>query len=123
MQDCQRQVVVTVKNQKTGLRFQASKAKQWQAKKSRAHGLLPRVLAFLIHVLDRGFVDHEVGSAAAIHFEAALVVPLDHPADFLAIAEHDDHWSSGLHLLLIVEIFRVSLLRWGRLAATAVAII
>src|ERR1700704_3027408 len=67
------------------------------------------VLAFLEHVLDGGLVDHQVGGAGAVQLDAVLVVPLDIAVDFLAVAQHDDHGSLRLHLLLIVKIFGVSL--------------
>src|SRR5271154_2363729 len=85
--------------------------------------LLPGVFAFFIHVLDRGLVDHQVGRTGAVHFEAALVIPLDYAVNFLAVAEHNDHRSSRLHLLLVVEIFRIGLLGWWRLAAAPVSVI
>src|SRR5580704_2019509 len=88
-----------------------------------AVSLLPAVLAFLIHVLDGRFVDHQVGSTIARHLEAALVVPLDDAVDFLAITQHNHHGRFPLHLFLIIEILRVGLLRWCRLAATAIAIV
>jgi len=71
--------------------------------------LLP-VLAFLEHVLDGGLVDHQVGGAGAVQLDAMFVVPLDIAPDFLAVAQHDDHGSLGLHLLLIIKIFGVGLL-------------
>src|ERR1019366_8150509 len=76
--------------------------------------LLP-VLAFLEHVLDGGLVDHQVGGAAAVQLDAMFVVPLDIAVDFLAVAQHDDHGSLGLHLLLIIIIFGVGLLAGRRL--------
>ncbi len=72
--------------------------------------LLLSVLAFLEHVLDGGLVDHQVGSAGAIQLDAVLVVPLDVAVDLFTIAQHDDHGSLRLHLLLVVEIFGVGLL-------------
>ena len=48
--------------------------------------------------------------AAAVQLDAVLVVPLDIAVDFLAVAQHDDHGSLGLHLLLIVKILGVGLL-------------
>src|SRR5258708_36347575 len=72
--------------------------------------LLPLVLAFLEHVLDGGLVDHQVGGSGAVQLDAVLVVPLDIAVDFLAVAQHDDHGSLRLHLLLIIKIFGVSLL-------------
>src|SRR6267378_4256277 len=68
------------------------------------------VLAFLEHVLDGGLVDHQVGGAGAVQLDAVLVVPLDIAVDFLAVAQHDDHGSLRLHLLLIVKILGVGLL-------------
>lgn len=79
---------------------------------SGARSLLPAVFALFVHVLDRRFVDQQIGLAISGDFEAALVVPLDHAVNFLAIAQHDHHGSLRLHLLLVVEVFRVSLLRW-----------
>ena len=85
--------------------------------------LRPRVLAFFVHVLDRGLVDHEVGRTIAVYLETTLVIPLDDAADFFAIAEHDDHRRSRLHLLLIIKILSVGLLGRRRLAASAVTVI
>src|SRR3981081_1496720 len=68
------------------------------------------VLAFLEHVLDGGLVDHQVGRAGAIQLDAVLVVPLDIAVDFLTVAQHDDHGSLRLHLLLIIKVLGVSLL-------------
>src|SRR5664280_1266377 len=74
--------------------------------------------AFLVHVLDAGFVDQQIGRAGAVHFKAVLVVPLDDAVDLFAVLQHQDHRRLGLHLLLIVEIFGVRLLRRrGLLAA------
>jgi len=72
--------------------------------------LLPTVLAFLEHVLDGGLVDHQVGGAGAVQLDAMFVVPFDIAVNFLAVAQHDDHGSLGLHLLLIIIIFGVGLL-------------
>ena len=83
------------------------------ALKRRAHQLPLPVLAFLEHVLDRGLVDHQVGSAGTVELDAALVVPLDVAVDFLAVAQHYDHGGLGLHLLLVVEVFGVGLLGGG----------
>src|ERR1039458_1459276 len=74
-----------------------------------AEGLLPSVLAFLEHVLDGGLVDHQVGSAVAVQLDAVLVVPLNIAVDFFAVAQHDDHGSLALHLLLIIKILGVGL--------------
>jgi hypothetical protein len=78
--------------------------------RARTSGLLPPVLAFLKHVLNRGLVDHEVGGGVAVQLDAVLVVPLDVAVDFLAVAQYDDHGGLRLHLLLIIEIFGVGLL-------------
>src|ERR1022692_323227 len=74
--------------------------------------------AFLVHVLDAGFVDQQVGCAGAVHFQAVLVVPLDDAVDLFAVVQYQDHRRLGLHLLLIVEILGMGLLRRrGLLAA------
>src|SRR3954451_12013066 len=67
---------------------------------------------FLIHVLDRRFVNEKVGPGVAGQLNAILVVPLDDAVDLFAIVQHDDHGSLGLHLLLIIEIFCVGLFGW-----------
>ena len=72
--------------------------------------LLPPVLAFLEHVLDRGFIDHQVGGAVAVQLDAVFVIPLDIAMHLFAVAQHDDHRSLTLHLLLVVKILGVSLL-------------
>src|SRR5437867_8969529 len=41
--------------------------------------------------------------------------------DFFTILEHNDHWRSGLHLLLVVKILGVSLFRRRRLPGTSPA--
>ena len=81
----------------------------------RQPSLLPAVLAFLEHVLDGGFVDHQVGSTGAVQLDTGLVVPLDIAVDFLAVAQHHDHGGLGLHLLLVVKVFGVGLLRGSTL--------
>src|ERR1700687_3968688 len=68
------------------------------------------VLAFLEHVLDGGFVDHQIGGSGAVELDSILVLPLEIAVDFLAVAQHDDHGSLRLHLLLIIKILGVSLL-------------
>src|SRR5579864_7073242 len=93
-----------------------------QSRESEA-SLLPGALAFLIHVLDRGLVNHQVGRTVAVDLEAALVVPLNDAADFFAIAEHDDHRRPRLHLFLIIKILGVSLLGRRRLAPTSIAVV
>src|SRR5450432_1605698 len=74
---------------------------------------LSAVLALFIHVLDRGLVNHQVGGAAAVHLEAASVIPFDGSPNLFAIAKHNYHRRFRLHLLLIIEILRVGLLRRG----------
>ena len=88
--------------------------------------LLPlrRCFAFLVHVLDAGLVDQQVGRAGAVHLQAVLVVPLDDAVNFFAVLQHQDHGRLGLHLLLIIEILGVGLLRRrSLLAVRAVATI
>src|ERR1700726_3883522 len=63
----------------------------------------------LVHVLDVGLEDEEVGSAVAVDLQASLVVPLDGAFQRLSILQHEDHGRLGLHLLHVVEIFRVGL--------------
>src|SRR6266496_2213961 len=70
-------------------------------------------LAFLVHVLDRGLVDHQVGCAHAIYLDACPVIPLNHAMDFLIIGQHDHHRRFRLHLLLVIEILCVGLI-WRR---------
>src|SRR5437879_5496031 len=72
--------------------------------------LLP-VLAFYVHVLDRGFIDHQVGLAVAVYLDAALVIPLDIATNLFPITELNHHRSLRLHLLLIIEVLRISGLR------------
>src|ERR1700734_2525815 len=95
-----------------------SSVTHWAIERSIAQ-FLPSVLVFLEHVLDGGFVDHQVRSTVyAHHLDAGLVVPLDDAMYFLAVAQHDHHRRLRLHLLLIVEILRVGLL-WRRCLARA----
>src|SRR5579864_6266731 len=68
-------------------------------------------LALFVHIFDRGFVDHQIGGAGAVHLDASAVVPLDHAMDLLTVGEHNDHGGLRLHLLLIIKILRVGLLR------------
>ena len=42
------------------------------SQKPEARDLFPPVLAFLIHVLDRGLVDHQIGRTVAVHFRQLL---------------------------------------------------
>jgi len=70
---------------------------------------VPVALAFFEHVFDGWFIDHQIRGAAAVQLDAVLVVPLNIAVDFLAVAQHDDHGSLRLHLLLIVEVFGVGL--------------
>ena len=80
---------------------------------------LPAVFSLFVHVLYGRFVNQEIGLAISGDFEAALVVPLDHAVNFLTVAEHDHHGRFRLHLLLVVEILRVGLLRWGGFPSAA----
>ena len=58
--------------------------------------------------------------AVAGDLQTALVVPLDHAVNFLAVAQHDHHRGFRLHLLLIVKVLGVGLFRGrGFSAATA----
>src|SRR6476620_2217279 len=73
---------------------------------------LALVFAFFEHVLDGGFVNHQIRFAIlAVHLDAIPVIPLDNAVNFFAVTQHDDHGRPRLHLLLIVEIFGVGLLR------------
>src|SRR5579872_2084353 len=69
----------------------------------------------LVHVLDVGFEDQQIRLAVAIHLEATLVVPLNDALKRLPVLEHDSHLSFGLHLLQIIEVFRIGLVRRGSL--------
>src|SRR5262249_53581569 len=80
------------------------------------------VFAFFIQILNRRLVDHQVRSLGAVYFNAVLVIPLNNAVDFLIIAEHDDHWSLGLHLFLVVEILSVGLLGRRNLTLSAAPI-
>src|ERR1039458_2228204 len=78
--------------------------------------LLPSVLVFLKHVLNRRLVNHQIRPALfADHLDAGFVVPLDEAVHFLAVLQHDHHGRPRLHLLLIIEILGVGLLRRSRL--------
>jgi hypothetical protein len=74
---------------------------------------LPVPLAFLINVLNGGLVDHQIRLAVSVHLDAIPVIPLDGPMNFLTITQHHHHRRLRLHLLLVIEIFRVGSL-WGR---------
>ena len=70
------------------------------------------ILALFEHVLNRWFIDHQVWlTVVAVDLDAIPVVPLDDPVDLFTITKHDHHGRARLHLLLIVEVFRVGLLR------------
>src|SRR5882724_4676753 len=84
--------------------------------------LLLAVLPFFVHVLDRRLVDQQVGLAVAGYLDTALVVPLDHAANFFPVAEHDYHRCLGLHLLLVVEVLGVGLLCGSSFPAAPVAV-
>src|SRR5262249_27274537 len=78
---------------------------------SRAYG---RGLALFVHVFDAGFVQQNIGFAVTVYFEAALVVPLNHPVESLAIPQNEYHRSLGLHLLYVIKILRIGLIRRNR---------
>src|SRR5258708_39386002 len=88
----------------------------------RRAGALPLVLPFFEHVLDRGFIDHQISIAVvAVHLDAIPVIPFDDAAPFFTVAQHDHHRSPRLHLLLIIEVLRIGLLRRRRLLALSPA--
>src|ERR1700686_3948352 len=87
---------------------------------ARSSNILPLVLPFFKHVLNRGLVDHQIRLALLpVHLDAVPVVPLDDPAPFLAVAQHDHHRRPRLHLLPIIKILGVGLLRRRQLFSRA----
>src|ERR1035438_5400812 len=68
-----------------------------------------------VHVLDAGLVKQQVGAFGAIDLEAALVVPLDHTVQGLAVTQHKNHGSLSLHLLDVVKVLGIRLVRGHRL--------
>src|SRR5271169_2126218 len=82
--------------------------------------VLPLVLPFLEHVLDRGFVDHHIRLAVlTVHLDAIPIIPFDDAVHFLAVAQNDHHRCPRLHLLLVIKILGVGLLRRRGLLASA----
>src|SRR5271166_7010704 len=71
--------------------------------------------ARLVHVFDIGLEDKQVGLAVAVHFQAALVIPLNHAFQGLTVFEYEDHARLRLHLLHVVEILGVGLVGWSNL--------
>src|SRR5215468_4132492 len=69
----------------------------------------PANFARFVHVADSRLVKQQVGSAVAGQLDAIPVVPLDQTLQMLAVFEHNNDRSFTLHLLLIVEVFGVSL--------------
>src|ERR1039457_5723738 len=68
----------------------------------------------LVHVHDGRLVEQDIRAFAAVHFETAAVVPLNHAVQCLAIAQDEHHRGLGLHLLHVIKILGVSLIRWDR---------
>src|ERR1700675_220164 len=73
---------------------------------------LTPALVFLEHVLNSWLVNHQVwASVVADYLDAGFVVPFDDAVHFFAVAQHNAHGRSRLHLLLIIKILGVGLLR------------
>lgn len=68
------------------------------------------VVRGLVHVLDVGLEDEQVGSAFAVDLQASLVIPFDDAFQRLSIFQHKDHGCLGLHLFHVIEIFRIGLI-------------
>src|ERR1700722_535106 len=82
---------------------------------------LPPALVFLEHVFNSGLVNHQVWApVVADYFDAGLVVPFDDAVHFFAVAQHNHHRRSRLHLLLIIKILGVGLL-WRSCFSTTTA--
>lgn len=64
-----------------------------------------------VDVLDASFEDQKVRFPVSVKLDAGFVVPLDGSPHYLTIVEDDDHGGLRFHLLLIVIVFRMSLLR------------
>lgn len=64
---------------------------------------------FLEHKLDRMFEQEQVRGVFPVELDAGLVVPLDPTRKLRTINEYDDHRCLVLHLLEVVEVFRVRL--------------
>src|SRR5215472_3790230 len=67
------------------------------------------IFACFVHVADSRLVKQQVGSAVTAQLDAIPVIPLDQTLHMLAVSQHDHDRSLALHLLLIVEVFGVSL--------------
>src|ERR1700741_961267 len=73
----------------TGRRQDAPISRAFSA---REVGMLPLVLPFFEHVLDRRLVDHEVRlTVFTVHFDAISIVPFDNAVYFLAVAQNNHH--------------------------------
>src|ERR1700719_1747941 len=80
--------------------------------------VLPSAFVLFEHVLNGGLVNHQIRSAiVADYFDAGLVVPLDDSVHFFAVAQHNHHRRSRLHLFLVIEILGVGLF-WRRSLST-----
>src|ERR1700687_4651537 len=72
---------------------------------AREVGMLPLVLPFFEHVLNRRLVDHQIRLAVfTVHLDAISIVPFDNAAYFLAVTQNNHHWRPRLHLLLVIKI-------------------
>ena len=66
-------------------------------------------VAVLEDVEDRVLVDQEVGETEAVDLQALLVIPLQGALNLFAVDENEYQGCSGVHLLEVVEVFRMGL--------------
>src|SRR5947207_6782190 len=70
----------------------------------------------LEQVLNVVFQHQQIGSVVPMELDATTVVPFDASAQLFAILKHENHRRTVIHLLLIIEALRMSLLRRYALA-------
>src|SRR5262245_44689301 len=68
--------------------------------------VIPVTLIF-IHILNIMFENEQVRAFITVQLDAVLIVPFDCPAQFLVIPQYKHHRRVRVHLLLIIEAFRV----------------
>src|SRR5436305_13843729 len=68
-------------------------------------------LVSLVHILDNTFENQKVRRRPAIDLDRASIIPLDSSFDLFTIPEDDDHQRVRVNLFLVVEDFRVRLIR------------
>ena len=74
------------------------------------------VFILFVHVANAVFEDQQIGFCFPVDLDAVSIIPLDDAAELLTIIQHHHHGSLVLHLLQIVEAFRIGLLLRGGFA-------